>query len=90
MDDTAAGRRQGVKAVAREPVDRDVVPEDAGRCDHGQQATDDVAEVPLRSGNVLTTVHERCQLCVVRSASTGAVVVAGTAGGDSWRDPATT
>jgi len=54
----AAGCYEGVEAVAREFVRRDIVPEVAGRRGRGEQVSDEVAELPLRSGDVLTSMHE--------------------------------
>ncbi len=54
----AAGCGEGVEAVARELVRCDIVPEVAGLCGVGQQVSDEVAELLLRSGDVLTSMQE--------------------------------
>jgi hypothetical protein len=64
-----------VQAVARQLVSRDVVPDLAGRRGRGEQVPEEVAELSLRSGQVLAPVHERRQV--------GAVVRAGTLVGDA-------
>jgi hypothetical protein len=47
-----------VEAVARELVRRDIIPDVAGLCGLGQQISDQGTELPLRSGDVLTSVQE--------------------------------
>ena len=47
-----------MEAVAREFVGRDIVPEVAGLCGLGQQVSDQVAELLLRSGDVLASMQE--------------------------------
>ncbi|MEX0850237.1 MAG: hypothetical protein WD015_01925, partial [Gaiellaceae bacterium] len=47
-----------MEAVARELVGRDIIPEVAGLCALAQQVSDEVAEVVLRSGDVLTSMQE--------------------------------
>ena len=53
----AAGGCEGVEAVARELVRRDIAPDGAGLCGLGQQVSDQVAELLLRSGEMLTSMH---------------------------------
>ena len=53
-----AGCCEGVEAVARELVRRDIVPEVAGLCDLGQQASYHVVDLLLRSGDVHTSMQE--------------------------------
>jgi hypothetical protein len=47
-----------VEAVARKLVGCDIVSDVAGRCAFGQQVSDEVAELLLRSGDVLTSMQE--------------------------------
>ncbi len=54
----AAGCCEGVEAVARKFVRRDIIPEPAGLGDLGQQVSDQVDELLLRSGDVLTSMQE--------------------------------
>src|SRR5688572_9336248 len=54
----AAGRREGVEAVARELVRRDVVPETAGPCALGHQVSDQLAQLVLRSCDVFASMQE--------------------------------
>ena len=49
---------EGVEAVARKFVRRDISPEIAGLCALGQQVSDDVCEVLLRLGDMLTSMQE--------------------------------
>jgi len=55
----AAGRSHGVQAVARELFGRDIIPEVAGCCALGQKVSDHVAELLLRSGDLLVSTQER-------------------------------
>ncbi len=64
----AAGRREGVETVTGELVGRDIIPEIPRLCDLDQQISDEVGEVLLRSGDVLTSMQECRQF--------GAVVLA--------------
>ena len=52
----AAGCCEGVEAVARKLLRRDIIPDVAGLCGLGQQISDDVREVPLRLGDVLISM----------------------------------
>jgi hypothetical protein len=45
-------------AVARKLVRRDIIPDVVGLCGLGQQVSDEVAELLLRSGDVLTSMQE--------------------------------
>ena len=54
----AASCGEGVKAIACELVRRDIFPEVTGLCDLGQQISDQVDELLLRSGDVLTSMHK--------------------------------
>jgi len=47
-----------VEAVARELVRRDIVPEIAGLCALAEKVSDEVAELVLRSLDVLTSMQE--------------------------------
>ena len=49
---------EGVEAVARELVRRDIIPNVAGLCGLDQQVSDHVAELLLRPGDVLTSMQE--------------------------------
>ncbi len=53
-----AGCCEGVEAVARKLVGRDIIPEVAGLCDLGQQVSDQVDELLLRPVDVLTSMQE--------------------------------
>src|SRR5215207_5546118 len=55
----AAGCCEGVEAVARKLLGRDIVPDVARIRGLGQQVSDDVREVLLRSVGVLTSMQER-------------------------------
>jgi hypothetical protein len=55
----AAGCCEGVEAVARELLRRDIVPDVAGLGGVAQQVSDQVDELLLRSRDVLTPVQER-------------------------------
>jgi hypothetical protein len=48
-----------VEAVARELVRRDIVPEVAGLCGLGQQVSDHIAKLLVRSGDLLTSMQDR-------------------------------
>ena len=61
-----------MEAIARELVRGDVIAKVAGLCALGQQVLDHVAELLLRSGDVLTSMQECCEL--------GAVVLLGLLG----------
>ena len=50
---------EGVEAVARELVSRDIIPNVADLCSLDQQVSDHVAELLLRPGNVLASMQER-------------------------------
>ncbi len=54
----AAGCCEGVEAVARKLVRRDIIPEVAGLCDLGQQVSDQVDELLLRPGDGLPSMQE--------------------------------
>jgi hypothetical protein len=54
-----------VEAVARELIRGDIVPDIAGLYGLGQHASDQVGELPLRSGDVLTSMQECRQFAVV-------------------------
>ena len=69
----AAGCREGVEAVARKLVRRDIVADVAGLCSVGQQVSDEVAELLLRSDDVLTSMQE----CREFDAEFDAVVLVG-------------
>src|SRR5262249_31414354 len=60
-----AGCIQGVEAVARELRRRDIVPDVAALRTLGQQVPDELVEVLLRSGDVLTSMQECRKLGVV-------------------------
>jgi hypothetical protein len=55
----AAGCCESVEAVARELVRRDIVPEVAGLCGLGQQVSDHIAKLLVRSGDLLTSMQDR-------------------------------
>src|SRR5260370_18310235 len=61
-----AGGGEGVQAVASELVWRDIAPDVTGFYGPGQQVPDEVAEVLLRAGKVLTPVHERREFGALR------------------------
>ena len=61
----AAGRCEGVEAVTRELVGRDIFPETAGLGGLGQQVSNEVAELLLCSGDVLTPMQECLKLGAV-------------------------
>src|SRR5215203_2436162 len=54
----AAGCCEGVEAVARKLLRRYITPDVAGLCALGQQVSDDVREVLLRSGDLLVSMQE--------------------------------
>ena len=54
-----AGCCQGVEAVARQLFWCDVVPDGPSLCGRGQQVSDEVTELALRSTDVLILMHER-------------------------------
>jgi hypothetical protein len=54
-----------VKAVARKLVRRDIIPEVAGFCALGQQVSDEMPEVLLRTGDVLPAMQECRELGAV-------------------------
>ena len=54
----ATGCREGVEAVARKLVRRDIIPDVARRCALGQQVSDEVAAVLRCPGDVLTVMQE--------------------------------
>ena len=54
----AVGCCEGVEAVARQLVRRDIIPDVAALCSLGQQVSDQVLELLLRSGDVFTLMHE--------------------------------
>jgi len=54
-----------VEAVARKLVRRDIVPKLARPCALGQQVSDEVPEVLLRSGDVFTSMQESREFCAV-------------------------
>lgn len=64
----AAGSSQGVKAVGRKLVRRDIVPDVAGFCCLGQQVSDHVVDLMLRSGDLLVPMEERSEFGVVMPA----------------------
>src|SRR5215211_1063277 len=49
---------EGVEAVARELLRRDIISDVAAVCTLGQQVSDHVAELLLRPGDVLTSMQE--------------------------------
>lgn len=53
-----ACRREGVEAIGRKLVRRDIVPEFTGVRDLGQQASDQVDELLLRFGDLLTAMQQ--------------------------------
>jgi len=59
------GSGEGVQAVAHQLVRRDVASEVPGLRALGQQVSDEVAEVLLRSGDVLASMQERRKLGAV-------------------------
>src|SRR3990172_2437620 len=61
----AAGCCEGVEAVARELVGRDIVADAPCLCRFGQQVSDHVAELLLRSGDLLVSMQERREFGVV-------------------------
>jgi hypothetical protein len=54
----AASCCEGVEAVARKLVRRDIIPDVAALCGLGQQVSEQVLELLLRSGDVRTLMHE--------------------------------
>ncbi len=68
----AAGSCEGVNAVGRELVGRDVIPHVAGRHGLDEQLSDHCVNLVLGSGDVFVSMEERCEL--------GVVVPAGSAG----------
>jgi hypothetical protein len=54
-----------VQAVVRELFGRDIAPDIAGSCRLGQEVPDQVAKPLLRSGEVLTSMHECCEFAAV-------------------------
>lgn len=67
-----AGSREGVEAVACELVRRHIIPDVAGLCGLGQQVSDHLVDLVLRSGDPLVPMQERREF--------GVVVLAGLAG----------
>ena len=61
----AAGCCEGVEAVARKLVRRDIIPDVASLCGLGQQASDHVVDLMLRSGDPLVPVQECREFGVV-------------------------
>jgi hypothetical protein len=61
----AAGGREGVEAVARKLLRRDIIPDLAGPCALDQQVSNQVPKLLLRLGDVFTAMQERCELGVV-------------------------
>src|SRR5215218_8170566 len=61
----AVGCCEGVEAVARKLLRRHIVPDVAGLCASGQQVSDEVAELLLRSGDLLVSMQERREFGVV-------------------------
>ena len=55
----AAGCCEGVQAVARELLRRDIIPNVAAFCALGQEVSDQVDELLLRPVDVLTSMQER-------------------------------
>jgi hypothetical protein len=53
-----ARRSEGVQAEADEFVRRDIIPDLAGLGGIGQHATEELVEMPLRSGEVLVLMNE--------------------------------
>ena len=51
-----------MEAVACQLVRRDIVPDVAAHCGVGQQVSDEVCELMLRPGDVLTLMDERGEL----------------------------
>ena len=58
-------RCQGVEAVARKLLRRDIITDLTGLRGLDQQVSDQVAELLLRPGDVLTSMQERCEFGVV-------------------------
>jgi hypothetical protein len=58
-DGRLLARHEGTEAVARELVRGDVIPDVAGRGALGQQVSDHVVELPLRSRDLLVPMQER-------------------------------
>ena len=56
-----------MEGVAGKLVGRDIVPDVTGLCGLGQQVSDEVAELLLRFGEVLTSMHERREFRAVGS-----------------------
>ena len=54
-----------MKAVSRELVRRDILPEVARLCDLGQQVSNQVDQLLLRPVDVLTSMQECRELCAV-------------------------
>lgn len=65
----AAGRCEGVEAIGRKLAGRDIIPEAASLCALGEQVSDEIAELLLRPGDVLTSMQARREF--------GAVVLVG-------------
>jgi hypothetical protein len=61
----AAGCCEGVEAVARELVRGDIIPEVAGHCTLGNQASNEVAEPLMRARDVLTLMQQCRELAAV-------------------------
>jgi len=61
----AAGRCEGVEAIARELVRRNIIAEGAGFRGLGQQVSDHVAQLLLRSGDLLVSMEEGHEFGVV-------------------------
>ena len=57
----AAGCCEGVQAVARELLRRDIIPNVAAFCALGQEVSDQVDELLLRPVDVLTAMQERAE-----------------------------
>ncbi len=55
----AAGCCEGVEAIARELLRRNIIPNVAGPCGLGKQVSDHIDELLLRPGDVLTSMQER-------------------------------
>jgi len=59
---------EGVEAVARKLVRRDIIVEVAGLCTRGHQISDHVVELRLGSGDALTSMQKRGEFSVMVAA----------------------